>query len=186
MLENTNPVIIPNELIVGQPDFEKFSSEESEEEEKYKKYLEDEKFMPLKRGRADHLAMDYQLLLDKGINGIIEILDEKIAALDLFDGDNTIRYEYYYCCRAELEGLLTLCEKYANKSRELAEISSGKEKKEYTELYNVLVQVPAKPARTFREAIQSIHMFTWSMYGIFSYGKPDVYLLPYYMNDIRK
>lgn len=89
-------------------------------------------------------------------------------------------------CRAELEGLLTLCEKYANKAREIAEISSGKEKKEYTELYNVLVQVPAKPARTFREAIQSIHMFTWSMYGIFSYGKPDVYLLPYYMNDIRK
>lgn len=182
MLENTNPVIIPNELIVGQPDFEKFSSEE---EEKYMKYLEDEKFMPPKRGRADHLAMDYQLLLDKGINGIIEILDEKIAALDLFDGDNTVHYEYYYCCRAELEGLLTLCEKYANKAKELAEISSGKEKKEYTELYEVLVQVPAKPARTFREAIQSIHMFTWSMYGIFSYGKPDVYLLPYYMNDIK-
>ena len=61
--------------------------------------------MPVKRGRADHLALDYQLLLDKGIKGIIEILDDEIGKLNLGDGSCTERYEFLYCCKIELQGL---------------------------------------------------------------------------------
>ena len=35
MLENTKPVIIPGELIVGQPDFSDFSNEEKTRYDKY-------------------------------------------------------------------------------------------------------------------------------------------------------
>lgn len=181
MLENTRPVIIPDELIVGQPCFDDFSAEE---EEKYRECLKLNGTLPIKRGRADHLALDYQLLLDEGIVGIIDILDKEIEKIDFCDGTQTERYEFLYCCKTELQGLLTLANAYAKKAKELAEASTGIKKREYTELYEVLKQVPAHKARGFREALQSIHMFTWSLYGIYSYGKPDVYLLPYYRHDI--
>lgn len=182
MLEHTRPVIIPGELIVGQPCFDDFSPEE---EERYKECLKLENMTPVKRGRADHLALDYQLLLDKGIIGIIKILDDEINKLDMGDGSIAERYEFLYCCKIELEGLLKLCEAYSKEAKLLAEEASGVQKEEFYELYEVLKQVPANPARTFREALQSIHMFTWSLYGIYSFGKPDLYLLPYYKNDIE-
>lgn len=182
MLENTRPVIIPGELIVGQPCFDDFTPEERE---KYKDYAEYEKIMPVKRGRPDHLAPDYTLLLDKGINGIIELLDNEINSLDFCDGSCTERYEFLYCCKIELEGLLKMCDAYCAKANELAENSTGIEREEYRKLCEILRQVPANPARTLREALQSIHMFTQSLYGIYSYGKPDVYLLPYYKRDIE-
>ena len=141
--------------------------------------------MPVKRGRADHLALDYQLLLDKGINGIVEILDNEIGKLNLGDGSCTERYEFLYCCKIELQGLLKMCDSYSAKAKELADNATGAQREEYYELYEVLKQVPSNPARTFREALQSIHMFTWSLYGIYSFGKPDVYLLPYYRHDIE-
>ncbi len=182
MLENTRPIIIPGELIVGQPCFDDFSEEESK---KYEKCLEMQHLMPLKRGRADHLALDYGLLLDVGVKGIIEILDKEIEKIDFGNGAQTERYEFLYCCKIELEGLLKMCAAYAEKAKELAQNACGTEKQEYLELYEVLNRVPANSARTFREALQSVHMFTWSLYGIYSFGKPDVWLLPYYRQDIK-
>ena len=117
MLENTKPIIIPGELIVGQPCFDDFSEEE---EKRYEKCLKVESIMPVKRGRADHLALDYQLLLDKGINGILKIIDEEIAKIDFCDGSAAERYEFLYCCKIELNGLLKMCEAYAAKAKELA------------------------------------------------------------------
>ena len=78
-----------------------------------------------------------------------------------------------------------MCEAYTLHAKDLADNGDGKQKEEYLALYEVLRQVPAHSARTFREALQSIHMFTWSLYGIYSFGKPDLYLLPYYRNDIE-
>lgn len=181
MLENTRPVIVPGELIVGQPCFDDFLPEE---EERYRECLKLEMILPIKRGRADHLALDYQLLLDEGVTGIIDILDGEIEKIDFCDGSQAERYEFLYCCKTELQGLLTLSESYAKMAKEMADASTGIEKKEYYELYEVLKQVPAQKARSLREALQSIHMFTWSLYGIYSYGKPDTYLLPYYRHDI--
>ena len=183
MLAHTKPVIIEGELIVGQPNFEDFTQEE---EKRYKHYAEYEQIMPIARGRADHTALDYTLLLERGIVGIIELLDDEIDGLDLTDGGVIERYEFLSCCKTELGGLLALANAYAEQAKTMAEESEGAQKAEYLALWKVLRQVPAHPARTFREALQSIHMFTWSLYGIYSFGKPDVYLYPYYKRDIEE
>ena len=182
MLENTKPVIIPGELIVGQPDFEDFTADEKRI---YDSYMDKQRMVPPARGRSDHLALDYGLLLEKGIAGIIEILDDEINKLDFGDGSIAERYEFLICCKTELEGLLKMCGAYAERAKELSDKSNGIQKKEYQELYEVLKQVPAHPARNFLEALQSIHMFTWSLYGLYSFGKPDLYLYPYYKRDIE-
>lgn len=184
LLENTKPIIIDGELITGQPDLRDFSEEEKARFERAEKLFYES--APPKRGRADHLAMDYQLLLDKGVLGILEILDEKLKGIDPYDGSMVEKYEYYYCCKTELLGLKAMCESYAEEARKMAEEAEDEKKVELLELYEVLKQVPLKPARTFREALQSIHTYTWSLYGLYSFGKPDLYLLPYYRRDIEK
>lgn len=47
MLENTRPIIIPGELIVGQPDLSDFSDDE---EKRYNEYIKTGHMMPVKRG----------------------------------------------------------------------------------------------------------------------------------------
>ena len=107
MLENTKPIIIPGELIVGQPDFSDFSDEEKT---RYDEYIKTEHIMPIKRGRADHFAPDYQLLLDVGINGMLKITEDELNKIDVCDGSCAERYEYFLCCKTELEGLLKMCD----------------------------------------------------------------------------
>lgn len=183
MLRNLAPVIYPGELIVGQPDFRPF---DPEEQARYDEYRRIDSIIPQKRGQAAHLAPDYQLLLDKGIKGIVAMLRKKLSALDVTDGSCMERYEYYQCCIIEFEGLLDLAERYASRAQELADTAASSEKEEYQKLADILRQVPAGPARTFREALQSIQLFTYSLYGIYSFGHVDRYLLPYYRCDLKK
>lgn len=183
MLKNMKPVICNKELIVGQPDFSSFNSDELK---KFDEYMGPTRNgMPTHRGRADHVALDYEKLLEKGIEGVIEEIQEKLDAIDIYDGNQMEHYEFYKCCLIELEGVLSLAENYKNYALELADNATGENKKEYLELADVLSQVPAKPARTFREALQSIHLFIYSLFGIYSIGRPDQYLYPFYERDIK-
>jgi len=184
MLKNMKPVICKKELIVGQPDFSDFTPEESEKFEEYKKLCW--QAIPRLQGRADHTALDYEKLLEKGVEGVIEELKVKLEGIDFYDGRQAEQYEFYQSCIIELEGVLALAENYKSYATKLASVSKGNEKKEYLELADVLSRVPAKPARTFREALQSIHLFLYSLFGIYSLGRPDQYLYPYYEKDIKE
>ena len=182
MLERTRPVIIPGELIAGQPDFTPLTAGE---QEKYAGYGElYSRWIPPQRGRADHLALDYPKLLELGVEGLLAEAEAKLDAFDPYDGRNAAAYEFYRSCAIELRGVLTLAENYAAAARELAESAWGSERQDYLALAETFEQVPAKPARSFREALQSIHLFLFSLYGIYSAGRPDQYLLPYYRRDM--
>lgn len=183
MLENLKPVICEKELIVGQPDFSSFTPEEQEKYNGYVRMFYDG--IPLIKGRADHMALDYEKLLNIGVKGAIEEIKRKIADIDILDGRQVETYEFYKCCLIELEAVLVLADNYKKYAEELAEKSGGRERNEYLELAKILEQVPANPARTFREALQSIHFFTYSLFGIYSAGRPDQYLYPYYERDIN-
>ena len=183
MLKNMVPVICEKELIVGQPDFSPFTSEELLKYEEYTKLGKEG--IPRIKGRADHMALDYEKLLKKGIEGTIEEIKEKLDSIEAYDGRQAEHYEFYKCCLIELEGVLVLAQNYKNQAIKLAQSSDAEDKKEYLELAEVLDRVPAKPARTFREALQSIHLFLYSLFGIYSVGRPDQYLYPYYENDIK-
>jgi hypothetical protein len=65
MLSHSKPVICERELIVGQPDFSDFTDEEKKLANENEILYHD--VIPYRRGREDHLALDYGLLLDEGI-----------------------------------------------------------------------------------------------------------------------
>ena len=67
-------------------------------------------------------------------------------------------------------------------------------KKELLRIAEICKKVPAEPAQSFYEAVQSVHFVTYCLslnpfrYGHqqFQLGHPDRYLYPYYKNDIQK
>ena len=181
MLKNTVPHITRGELIVGQPDLREFAPEEQAQ---YGQYMYAYKFVPENWGRKDHTGLDYELLLDKGVLGMLQIVEEKLSVINPTNGADAESYEFFLCCKIELEGLVTLCENYQKSVLDMLQ-TADKDKNELSELYETLKQVPLHPARTFREALQSVQLFTYNLYGLYSFGKPDLYLLPYYKKDIE-
>lgn len=183
MLKHTRPVIVPGELLVGQPDMDWPSRYTPEK----RKELKDLFYSTLKTpffAREGHLAFDYTALLSEGLCGMIDRLRAGLNALDMTDGRNAEHYEFYVCSLAELEALLDLAERYAQAAEAMAEERTGTEKEELLSVAALMRRVPAHPARTFREALESIHFYTFNLQGLFSFGRVDEYLLPYYEADL--
>lgn len=183
MLRHTAPVIDEDELIVGKPDLTPLTPEENERLSCLRR--EYGRFVPEPRGQTSHLAMDYEKLLSTGLTGLIAEVEQRRRALDpLREPADVARDEFYEGCLAELNGLLDLARRYAGHARALAERAAEPRRSELLDIAQTLDHVPAGPARSFREALQSIHFYEFMLPGLFQMGRPDQYLLPYYQADV--
>jgi formate C-acetyltransferase len=133
----------------------------------------------------------YEWLIKEGIAGIMKTVKARKAELDLTKpGD----YEKDYYLEAMLiaaEGIIKLAHRYADEAGRLAKSESDpKRKKELQEITAVCKQVPEKPARTFREAIQSLYFYQIAIFmeqnaASYNPGRMDRYLWPYYKADLE-
>ena len=102
------------------------------------------------RARMDHIGLDFDKLLRVGIEGIIEEINTRKQALNFGDRDVypdlevMKKYDFYACCLLELEALLDLAKRYAQRAYELAEAAEGPRKQELMRMAQALEQVPAK------------------------------------------
>lgn len=193
-LDSAEPIIDDHELIVGKPWFPAYTEEENA---RFSTLLESFKMSPSGketesyRARADHICLDYEKLLRVGVQGLIEEIKEKKRALDfsaakgLYDFDTVEKNEFYDCAIIELEAVLRLADRYAAHARSLAEAAAEPRKADLLKIAENLERVPRHPAKTFYEAVQSIHFYTFNMFGLYPLGRPDRYLLPYYESDIE-
>jgi len=103
------------------------------------------------------LIVDYQKIIDEGVEGIIKRIDGKIAGLgDLNTKEGFDKYNFYQGVRMALEGLVAYAENHAKEAKRLAaECTDAARKKELLEIAEICSKVPFKPAETFREAMQS-------------------------------
>lgn len=183
VLENMRPVILDNELIVGQPDFAPLSGDEKIDFENIKVWRN---FIPFDDGRTDHMSLDFEKLLKVGVNGLISEIKANMDRLDLNCGNDIEKMEFYLSAIMELEALLKCAENYSVYAKKLSENATGQRKAELTEISEILTRVPKNPATTFREALQSMHFYTFCLWGLYQCGHPDRYLYDYYRNDIDK
>lgn len=181
ILRNMPPVIHADELIVGCPDFSPLTEEETL---RWKKVTSRDHAIPWAGGLTAHMALDFEKLLAVGINGLIEEIKERQASLDLNVPENIAKDEFFQGCLFELEGLLTAAGRYVAQARFLARCAPPERAAELEQIAEILEQVPANPARTFREALQSIHFYLFMLWDLFQLGRPDQYLLPYYQADL--
>lgn len=188
VLDQYQPVILEDELIVGQMDHHILSEEEDKRfQELYKMFEMSPYIHPV--GRTDHVCLDYEKLLRCGVNGLLKEIEENRAKLD-FSNQNTIsetveKDEFYESAAIELKALLNLAKRYAAYAREMSAKSKPERAIELIEIANTLDHVPAEPARTFREALQSCHFYTYNLFGLYPSGHPDCFLYPFYQQDIE-
>ena len=184
-MSNLTPSISDGELIVGKC-FDALTADEKRDWNENYRPLAVRLAERAGSGQDSHMAVDYELLLKKGLHGVI-------AEIDRLTGQNggSLFYENAKKC---LRAVIRLSERYADRAEELArETADETRRRELLQVAEVCRRVPANPARSFREAVQSVHFLThclsmnpcrvWSAQQ-FQLGHPDRYLLPYYERDI--
>lgn len=140
-----------------------------------------------------HYTVNYEKVLKKGLLGVKKDAEERLARLDLTALDDIKKLLFLEGVVMALEAAAEIGGQFATRARELAAIEKNSQRKtELLKIAEVCSQVPAHPARTFYEALQSIwfvHMMLgWEVYfhGGASPGRVDQYLYPYYEADIRE
>ena len=96
------------------------------------------------------------------------------------------KHEFYESCLVELRALKSLAGRYARAAREKAESTDNPRRSQLTVIAETLERVPAEPARTFREAIQSAHFFLGTLFGLYPLVRPDRDFIAYYEHDLAE
>jgi formate C-acetyltransferase len=137
-----------------------------------------------------HLAVDYQTLLEVGLQGYEERVKQLNAALDLCVPENIDKYIFYEAVLVVIDAVKTYANRFSMLAKELSKKATGKRKDELLEISNICAKVPYEPAKNFKEAIQSV----WFIQLILqiesnghslSYGRFDQYLYPYLKTDLQ-
>ena len=191
-LDGAKPVIFDGELIVGQLYFPEYTDSEKERfGDLYTRFQMVQSAHEMNNARTDHIALDYEKLLKVGVRGLMDEIKNQMNALNLADSslspDNDIlgRIEFYNCALIEFEALERLIKRYEDHALYLAESASALRKRELLTIAKTLAVVPMNPAHSFREAVQSVHFYTYNLFGLYPLGRPDRYLYPYYQQDIK-
>jgi len=140
-----------------------------------------------------HNIHGMEKVVKKGFLGIKKEAEDRLARLDLSNPEDFKKSNFLKGVVLVTEAASEIGKRYADVSRELAKTEKDKaRKRELLEIADVCDWVPAHPARTFHEALQSYH-FAWLMLILelyqdiaFALGRMDQYLYPYYINDIRE
>jgi len=140
-----------------------------------------------------HNIHAYEKVLKKGFLGIKQEAEERLARLDLTEPEDLKKVPFLEGVVMAMQAAAEVGGRYAAKARELAETEGDADRRaELLSIAEVCDRVPANPARTFYEALQSYHLafllMFWEMapHAGYSLGRMDQYLYPYYESDIRE
>ncbi|RJQ79810.1 MAG: hypothetical protein C4519_10840 [Desulfobacteraceae bacterium] len=140
-------------------------------------------------GHYGHNSIDYPLVLEKGLLGIKAKAEAKLASVGREDGSRPFLEGAVLALGAAAEA----GKRFAAKTRELAEKEEDPVRRnELMDIAAICERVPANPARTFHEALQSIFLtqvlLNWESPNILSQttGRIDQYLLRYFETDLQQ
>lgn len=133
----------------------------------------------------------YENVIRQGMEGIIAHIDSVAAGLDVCVAGDYEKIEYLKAMKLAAEGIAALGHRYADEARrQAAECTDAKRKQELLEIAETCDRVPEKPARTFREAIQSMYIYQNCIFmeqnaASYNPGRMDQYLYPFYKADLE-
>ncbi len=137
---------------------------------------------------------DYEKVLKRGIKGIKQEAEEKLASLDRVNPRDRMEKEpFLKAVVLVCDAIVEFANRYAKLARRMAEQEADpRRKKELLEIADVCERVPENPARTFREAVQSqwfiqtVSRLEQRIGGTVGNGRIDQYFHPYYKKDIEE
>ncbi len=133
----------------------------------------------------------YEWLINEGLDGIIKTIEDRKSRLDI---TNSGDYEKDYYLKSLLiiaDGMTRLAERYAEEAEQMASREGDERRKgELLEIAKTCRRVPVKPARTFREALQSLYFYQTMIFmeqnaASYNPGRMDQYLWPFYRKDLE-
>ncbi len=145
------------------------------------------------RFHVGHFIPNNEKLLKKGFLGIKKDAEERLGRIDRTNPEDVKKIPFLNGVIMVMEAAAEIGNRFAAIAREMANSEKNAERKEeLLKIAEVCDWVPANPARTFYEAIQSIWfsqiLHYWEMRDTASIspGRIDQYLYPYYEEDIRE
>lgn len=137
-----------------------------------------------------HVIIDYEKVLSKGFNGIIEDIKEQRKKMDLTEPDDFKKDIFLQAAEIVCEAGKIFAKRHAEKANSLVlKETDDIRKNELLKIAQICNHVPANGATSFYEAIQSfwfIHllMHIESNGFAFSPGRFDQYMYKYLKNDL--
>ncbi len=135
------------------------------------------------------LSADYTKLLHLGADELLRQAEEEKSKLRFTEKDSVDKFRYYQAVISAFQAMKTLGERYSKLAAEMAEKETRPQrKKELEQIAEICSRVPAKPAATFREAIQCF----WFLFLMLSPSTTlpgnrfDQYMDPYYEKDLAE
>jgi len=139
-----------------------------------------------------HWTAGYEKVLKIGLVGIKQQAKERLARLDLANPDHFKKKAFLEAVILSLDAALEIGGRFAKKARALADGESDAERRvELLKIAEICDRVPAQPARTFYEAVQSVwfvhilHALDDEMATGMGPGRADQFLYPFYRQDIE-
>jgi formate C-acetyltransferase len=137
---------------------------------------------------------DYEKILRRGVAGIRQEVEGRLAALDPLDPRDAVeKAPFLQAVRLVCDGMIAFARRYAALARQLAEGQGDQaRRREMLEIAEVCERVPEHPARSFREAVQSqwlvqtVSRLEQRIGGTVGNGRIDQYLYPYFEADRRE
>lgn len=100
---------------------------------------------------------DFPMILNRGLNGILEDVHDEMQDLDIGGPDGLDKWHFYQAVILSLNGMIALAQRYASLAREMAiKASDASRRRELERIAETCEWVPANPARNFYEAMQSL------------------------------
>ena len=140
-----------------------------------------------------HNCHNLEKVLKKGFLGIKKDAEERLGRITLAEPEEVKKVPFLKGVIMAMEAASEIGRRFAAKARELAEKEEdAKRQEELLKIAEVCDWVPANPARTLYEALQS-HYLAWMLLlwetpyaWSFTPGRMDQHLYPYYKCDIEE
>ncbi|MFA4837402.1 MAG: pyruvate formate lyase family protein [Dehalococcoidia bacterium] len=139
--------------------------------------------------RLGFTNVDYGKVLDKGLEGVIGEVEQELAKVSAVSYEDFLKRDFYKAVIITLRAIIAWAERYAALAESMAEKEADADRKaELRSIAETCRWVPANPARSFREAVQSfwfIHAAAWieaAQPGI-APGRFTQYMYPSYSKD---
>jgi formate C-acetyltransferase len=138
-----------------------------------------------------HTIPGYKRVLEIGFTGIADWADKELAELHSDEDDFDHKKDFYQSVSMAAKAVCDYTERYATLAEETAAEADEPRKSELLAIAERARHVPANPPRNFMEAIQSLWMtevaleISYGMDNIFSPGRVDQYLYPFYQADLE-
>lgn len=150
-------------------------------------------FIASKAGTISHTVPCYKTALENGLEWVIAEAarhETELAEKNHLSGDESQQLDFYRAMQIAMKGIIAYAARLSAKAAELAGQERDAARKRNLEAMSaVCAQVPAKPARTFREAVNGLWILQIAIHAeninmAISPGRLDQVLFPWYRRDM--